>query len=167
MAQRREPGRTKAAGRSSAESRRTTEPRAEPEEYAGRRLGLPESGRGSLAGWGARITALMVDWLLANLAALGVVRDDAVWRAPVTALDFLPLALFGLQVWLMTGFVGASIGQRLRHLVVVRLDGQPVGLARALLRTILILLVLPPLIVDADGRGLHDKLAGTVLVRAR
>jgi uncharacterized RDD family membrane protein YckC len=32
---------------------------------------------------------------------------------------------------------------------------------------VLILLVLPPLIVDRDGRGLHDRLAGTVLVRAR
>ncbi|REF34946.1 RDD family protein [Thermasporomyces composti] len=157
MAQRREPGRTKPAG--------DTDPREE--DHAGRRLGLPETGRGSLAGWGARITALLVDWLLANLAALGIVRDDAVWQAPVTALDFLPLALFGLQVWLMTGFVGASIGQRVRHLLVVRLDGQPVGLARALLRTVLILLVLPPLVVDSDGRGLHDKLAGTVLVRAR
>ena len=94
MAQRREPGRTKPAG--------DTDPREE--DHAGRRLGLPETGRGSLAGWGARITALLVDWLLANLAALGIVRDDAVWQAPVTALDFLPLALFGLQVWLMTGF---------------------------------------------------------------
>lgn len=161
MAQRREPGRTEAADRTRAESRKDSD------DYVGRRLGLPERGRGSLAGWGARITALLVDWLLANLAALGIVQDDAVWQAPVTALDFLPLALFGAQVWLMTGLVGASIGQRLRHLLVVRLDGQPVGLARALLRTVLILLVLPPFIVDADGRGLHDKIAGTVLVRAR
>ena len=28
-------------------------------------------------------------------------------------------------------------------------------------------LVVPPLIMDADGRGLHDRAAGTVVVRAR
>ncbi|MEQ7123419.1 RDD family protein [Actinopolymorpha sp. B11F2] len=135
--------------------------------YAGQRLGLPEAGRGSLAGWGTRITALILDWFLANLAAFALVRDAGIWQAPATGRDLVPLAVFALEVWLMTAFVGASVGQRLRHLVVVRLDGAPVGVVRAFVRTALILLVLPPLIVDRDGRGLHDRLAGTALVRAR
>ncbi|WP_026256781.1 RDD family protein [Actinopolymorpha alba] len=135
--------------------------------YAGQRLGLPATGRGALAGWGARIAALLIDWLVANLAAFALVRDAAIWQAPVTAVDFLPLAVFGLETWLMTAFVGASIGQRVRHLVVARLDGQPVGLVRGFVRAALVLLVVPVLIVDADGRGLHDRLAGTVLVRGR
>ena len=38
---------------------------------------------------------------------------------------------------------------------------------RAVLRTALIALVLPPLVRDADGRGLHDRAAATVVVRTR
>jgi uncharacterized RDD family membrane protein YckC len=136
-------------------------------DYPGSRLGLPATGRGSLAGWGRRITALVVDWVLANLVALALVRDPAVWQSPATAVDLVPLAVFAVETWLMTAFVGASIGHRVRHLAVVRLDGQPVGLGRALLRMFLVLLVVPPFVVGADGRGLHDRLAGTVLVLTR
>lgn len=127
----------------------------------------PASGRGAEAGWGRRVAALVIDWLIANLAAFALVRDPAVWQAPVTGLDFVPLGIFALEVWVTTAFVGASIGQRLRHLVVARVDGRPVGLFRAFVRTVGILLVVPPLIVGSDGRGLHDRVAGTVIVRAR
>lgn len=138
------------------------------EAYGDARSGPPEGGRGALAGWGSRVVALVVDWLVANLVAFAIVRRADAWQAPVTAVDVLPLAVFGLSVWLLTAFLGSSVGHRLRGLVVVRLDGRtPVGLWRALVRTVLLLLVVPPLIVGRDRRGLHDRLAGTELVRAR
>jgi uncharacterized RDD family membrane protein YckC len=36
----------------------------------------------------------------------------------------------------------------------------------AALRTALLMLLIPALISDRDGRGLHDRAAGTVVVRA-
>ncbi len=48
----------------------------------------------------------------------------------------------------------------------LRLDHRTVGLWRALVRTALIALVVPPLVFDRDGRGLHDMAAGTVVVHA-
>ena len=42
-----------------------------------------------------------------------------------------------------------------------------VGPRRSLIRAVLLCLGIPPLIVDRDGRGLHDRLAGTVIVRSR
>ena len=36
-----------------------------------------------------------------------------------------------------------------------------------LLRTALIAVVVPPLVRDVDGRGWHDRAAGTVVVRTR
>ena len=48
-----------------------------------------------------------------------------------------------------------------------KLDGRPVNLLDALVRTLLVGLVLPPLIQDADQRGLHDKARKTVLVMVR
>jgi uncharacterized RDD family membrane protein YckC len=50
---------------------------------------------------------------------------------------------------------------------VMRLDGRPVGLPRAALRTLLLVLLVPAVVTDRDGRGLHDKAAGTVVVHAR
>ena len=38
---------------------------------------------------------------------------------------------------------------------------------RAVLRTALLLLLIPALIWDRDGRGLHDRAAGTAVVHTR
>jgi len=40
------------------------------------------------------------------------------------------------------------------------------GLTGSMLRTALICLVIPPLVWDSDGRGLHDRAVDTVVVRA-
>lgn len=133
--------------------------------HPGKELGLPASGSGSLAGWGRRIVALVIDWLLANLAAFAIVRDNQIWDRPLTALDALPLLVFAIQAWLLTAWAAGTIGQRLLGIAVLRLQPHPVGLARGLLRTVLILLVVPPVVLDEDGRGLHDKAAGTIIVR--
>jgi uncharacterized RDD family membrane protein YckC len=74
--------------------------------------------------------------------------------------------VFGVEVFVLTAFGGASAGQRLLRLRVVRLDGRPVGLGTSFVRTALVLLLVPALITDSDGRGLHDKAAGTVLLRS-
>jgi uncharacterized RDD family membrane protein YckC len=49
---------------------------------------------------------------------------------------------------------------------VVRVDGHPVGPLWALVRTVLLLTVVPALLWDRDYRGLHDKAADTVVVRS-
>jgi len=72
--------------------------------------------------------------------------------------------VFGLEVFLLTGLTGFTIGKRVLRLRVIRLDGKPVGLWRALVRTVLMMLVVPMLIMDRDLRGLHDKASGTVVV---
>jgi uncharacterized RDD family membrane protein YckC len=48
---------------------------------------------------------------------------------------------------------------------VARLDGKPVGIGWGLVRTLLLLAVVPPLVIDRDRRGLHDKAANTIVVR--
>jgi uncharacterized RDD family membrane protein YckC len=122
---------------------------------------LPESGPGSLAGWGRRLLALAVDWALANVVAVGLAGPD-VWDAS-TGLTWVPLLAWTVLVWLSTGLTGASLGQHVLRLRVVRLDRRPVGLLRGLLRTLLIALVVPPL-VTVRGRGLHDVAVHTAVV---
>lgn len=127
----------------------------------GVRLGLPASGSGAVAGVGRRLLALVLDWVASLLFAQLVFRPDY----PSSASSGLTLGVFVVQVALLTWLGGASFGQRLLRIRVVGL-GRRIGPLAALLRTVLIALVVPPLIYDRDGRGLHDKAVGSVAVRA-
>jgi uncharacterized RDD family membrane protein YckC len=129
------------------------------QRYPGRRFGLPEDGPRSVAGIGARLGALVVDWVACELIALSVFRSQG-------AVQLWTLVFFAAETWLLTGLTGATLGKRLLRMRVARIDGKPVGLAFALVRTLLLLLVLPPLVLDSDLRGLHDRAARTIVVRA-
>ncbi|UXY27144.1 RDD family protein [Streptomyces sp. HUAS TT20] len=141
-------------------------PRAAMEEagadfgYRGEQLGLPEEGPGSIARPGRRLGALAVDWGLCLLIAYGLIADSYHQAAQVWA----PLILLVLLV-LTLGTVGSTPGKRLFGLRVVALETRRVNPLRALLRTALFFLAIPALVWDRDGRGLHDRLAGTVEVR--
>jgi uncharacterized RDD family membrane protein YckC len=123
-------------------------------EYPGQELGLPESGPGSVAGVGRRLGALVIDWLLCEIIAVAVFRDQ-----------YLTFVVFAVENYLLTALTGYTAGKRLLGLRVARLDGKPVGLLWALVRTLLFLAVVPALIFDGDLRGLHDKAANTIVIR--
>ena len=75
------------------------------------------------------------------------------------------LLIYAVMQILLVGTVGQSMGHRLLKLTVVRLDGGRVGIWRAIIRTSLIVLVIPAFIWDTvDGRGLHDKAVGTAII---
>jgi hypothetical protein len=135
----------------------------EPNDYPGQRLGLPQEGPGSLARMGRRIAALFVDWLIAyGLAALAMSFGLVSMQALSTAV---------LIVWFGLGAVslrlfGFTPGQYALGLMVVPVDNrQHVGFGRAVVRGVLIAVVIPPLITDADMRGLQDKVTNTAVVR--
>ncbi len=129
----------------------------------GARIGLPATGPGSVASWARRVLALVLDWLLANLVLLVLVRDTGPWTAGSGEVLW-PVGVWVLLVASATGLTGASAGQHLTHLRVIRLDGQRVGLWNALIRTLLVALVIPAAVSDRDRRGLHDLAVGTVVV---
>ena len=130
--------------------------------YRGRDLGLPPEGPGSVAGFGVRLLALVIDWAFANLVAL-MLAGAGVWSAE-TGRVWLPLVAWYLLTSLATGLTGASLGQWALRLRVLRLDRRPVGLLRGFVRTTLIALVLPAVVGVGGGRGLHDLAVGTVVV---
>jgi uncharacterized RDD family membrane protein YckC len=120
-------------------------------------------GPGSVAGFGRRVAALVVDWLIADLVVVFSRGPQAL--DPTDGASWLPLVTWLVISALCTGLAGASPGKWLLRLRVIRLDGRPLGLWRSLVRTCLIALVVPPLVMDHDTRGLHDLAAGTVVVR--
>lgn len=116
------------------------------------------------ASWPRRIGALFIDWFVALLSAAAVTGTSI--ADPEGAGPWWPLLMFLIEVAVLTGLVGTSIGKRLTGIKVIRPGGAPVGLWRALVRTALVLLVIPPLVNTAERRGLHDLAAGSMVVRA-
>ncbi len=124
--------------------------------YPGEGLGLPASGRGSIARLGRRIGALAIDYGAAVIISLA-------W------FDYDPLAILAIFAGIQLVFIPTiqgSPGHRIFGLMVRRADGGWVGVWRPIIRTLLLILVIPAVVWDPDQRGLHDKAAGTVLVRA-
>lgn len=135
-------------------------------DYPGERLGMPISGPGSIARPGRRIAALAIDYFAATIIAIGFLGYDplelpaeAGWR------QFAPMMVFALLQVVFLPTANGSPGHRMLGMRVLRLDGAWVGLWRPIVRTLLLVFVIPAVIWDADQRGLHDKIAGTVLIR--
>lgn len=129
--------------------------------YRGERLGLPPSGPGAVAPMGRRVLALVLDWVASMLIArllFGRQGDD---------ISFATMGIFALMTIVLVAFSGASFGQRLMGLAVTDLHGNRVNVVRVVVRTVLLCLVIPAVIWDRDYRGLHDKAAGSVVVRTR
>ncbi|MFI6265095.1 RDD family protein [Micromonospora sp. NPDC051006] len=108
---------------------------------------------------GRRFGALVIDWVLCILVAnffADPVRDG--W-APVLVL-VLEYAIF-------LGLFAQTPGMYITRIrCVAWLDGGRIGLARGLLRGVLLALVVPALIMDEHRRGLHDRLTGSVVTAA-
>jgi uncharacterized RDD family membrane protein YckC len=108
---------------------------------------------------GRRLGAIFVDWLACTIIVVALIR-------PIHAdVEYWTLLVFALQDFLLTALTGVTVGKRLLGIRVVRLDGKMIGPLWGLLRTFLILTVLPPLLLDSNSRGLHDRASNTVVVR--
>jgi len=135
--------------------------------YPGERLGMPEAGPGSIARPGRRIGALLIDYTAATIIATGFLGFDQFALPSEAGLtQFAPLAVFAALQILFIPTAGGSPGHRILGMRVVRFSGGWVGLWRPIVRTLLIVVVIPAVIWDADQRGLHDKASGLVLIRA-
>jgi hypothetical protein len=109
---------------------------------------------------GRRIAAIAIDWGLALLLSWSFFRSE-----DGTANPWITLGLFAAEQFVFLLVINGSIGHLLLRMRVVPLRGGYLGLWRPLVRTVLLCLAIPALIWDQDQRGLHDKVAGTVLVR--
>ncbi|WP_138413831.1 RDD family protein [Sinomonas gamaensis] len=130
-------------------------PPTEPGHFPGKGLGLPRGGSGSIARPGRRILALCVDWAACLLISTAFFHGNS----------FATLSIFAAEQMALVGTVGYGLGHRLLGLRVERLGGGPAGIPAAIVRALLLCLVIPAVVFDADQRGLHDKAARTVLLR--
>ena len=137
-----------------------TSGKLEPSRWPGERLGLPDTGPGSVGRVGRRIAAIAIDWAAALLLALLFAPYSSQLHSWVT------LAIFAVMQIVFIPTIGGSVGHRLTGMRLVPITGGWIGLWRPVVRTLLLVIVIPALVWDSDQRGFHDKVAGTVLIRS-
>ncbi|MEU4623041.1 RDD family protein [Actinoplanes sp. NPDC023801] len=109
------------------------------------------------AGLGPRLGALVIDWVLCVLiASLYASPNEKAWPA---------VAVLVLANTFFLGLFGQTPGMRLFRVRCASYpDGGVIGLGRGLLRAVLLGLFVPAIILNSEGRGLHDRLAGSIVV---
>jgi uncharacterized RDD family membrane protein YckC len=137
-----------------------------PQAYRGEKLGLPPEGPGSLAPTGPRLLAFIVDAVASGLVAAlfaGAHGGSFADRLP-GSWSLIPFALDYVIGILVTG---RTIGMYLTGLRIVRVSRNvAVDPLRAVGRTALLCLLVPAIVFDRDGRGLHDRFTDTAVVRS-
>jgi uncharacterized RDD family membrane protein YckC len=128
--------------------------------WPGERLGLPESGPRSVGRFGRRLAAIAIDWAIATGISWLFFRTSGADTNP-----WITLGIFAVLQLIFVLFFNGSIGHLALRLRVVPVRGGALAPWRPLVRTILLCLAIPALIWDRDSRGLHDRAAGTLLVR--
>jgi uncharacterized RDD family membrane protein YckC len=109
------------------------------------------------AGFGRRFGALLIDWALCLIVAAFYADPRFVGWPPVVVLIVLNTICIGL--------FGQTPGMALAGLRCISIaDGGAIGLGKAFLRAVLLALLIPAVILDADRRGLHDRAAGSLVI---
>lgn len=130
--------------------------------YPGERIGRPATGSGSLAPLGRRMLAFGIDLVASGLVAALFVHRGSGTAALPGQWSVLPWALDYVVGLLL---LGRSLGMYVTGLRVIRIDATvAIGPVRAIVRTLLLALLLPALVADADLRGLHDRLTATAVI---
>ena len=114
------------------------------------------------AGFGRRLAALSIDWF-ASLGIAVLFFRDFPYGSPESMIT--TTVIFYAEIVIFTFLLSASFGQRILGLRVVSIYGGRLAFWRILVRTFLILLVIPALVMDSDGRGVQDRLVGSQVVR--
>ncbi|MEI7540747.1 MAG: RDD family protein [Actinomycetes bacterium] len=116
------------------------------------------------ATYGRRMAAITLDWL-ACYAIVAALSGGIGTMDPNHSL--LVLALFFVEVWVLSALQGATLGHRIFGMKIVSYsDGGMITPVQALIRTVLLVLVVTAVTFDDDGRGIHERMSGSVLTRS-
>jgi uncharacterized RDD family membrane protein YckC len=114
------------------------------------------------AGFSIRMAALLLDILLVGIVLHNFYEG--------TRMELLVLASYGAVMWKLKA---ATIGGIICGLRVERLDGRPIDWPTAIARALGCFLSLAAvglgffwIAIDSERQAWHDKIAGTVVVRA-
>jgi uncharacterized RDD family membrane protein YckC len=124
----------------------------------------PDSGPGAVANFGLRLLAFLIDGVLADVIAI-VINGGYHTSDKQNLSGYLAFLLIEV---VFVSLAGQTPGMRVAGIAVVKeADRSRPFLGWVLLRTFLLALVAPALVIDTSGRAMHDRAAGTVMLRTR
>ncbi len=113
---------------------------------------------------GRRFAALRVDWLACYFIVAGSTGGLGA-MAPNRSLSVL--ALFFVEIAILSALQGATLGHKIFGIRIVRFaDGGAISPIQALIRSGLLVTVIFAITFDENGRGIHERLSGSVLTRS-
>lgn len=122
--------------------------------WPGKVFGLPADGPRSVPSLLRRSLGICIDWAI----SVGISVLFFSFNGFATGLVFVIMhMLFGLVV-------GGSPGHLLTKMRIAPIRGGALGIVAPLIRPWLIILVIPPIMMDRDQRGVHDRIVGTIMV---
>jgi len=125
---------------------------------------VPTVGPGSVAGFGTRLLAALIDGALANLLAIAI---DGGYKQTHTHTVEVTVAFLLIELFFV-GIFGQTPGMRVLGIGVLRSDRQErATFGWVALRTVLLAAVIPAVITDQSGLAMHDRAAGTATIRVR
>ena len=107
--------------------------------------------------WGRRVGAIIIDWFASIAVAFVFFGDSAL----------ATLLIFAGSTFVLQATLGTTIGHWVVGVGTRTAEGSMPGFARAAVRTVALCLVVPPVVIDADGRGLHERWSQTYIVALR
>lgn len=123
-----------------------------------------------LAGIGDRFAAILIDSILIIIA--GGILGITVTLFAFSGGFFSIIIWGGYQWYFLTQHQGQTPGKMVMKIRTIKADGTPINGTDAVLRYVgyLINSVFPPIwlwaLIDRKSQGIHDKIAGTYVVRA-
>ncbi|MFC7458035.1 RDD family protein [Brachybacterium sp. GCM10030267] len=127
---------------------------SDPDYVAGADLGLPAEGSGSVAPFWRRPVSVVIDWgLCVAISALFFQYDATANLVLFVVVNLLFMSLFG-----------ATPGQFVMRVRILPVRGRMPMPLRAVVRTGLMLLLIPAVVWNKDAQPLHDTAAGTAAV---
>jgi uncharacterized RDD family membrane protein YckC len=137
-----------------------------------------------LAGLGQRLIALIIDGIILGIIGFivnllpGMTTTQVIGEQTITTstgLGSIITFIIGIAYYaiLFNMWNGQTVGKKLLGIRVVKVDGSPVTAVTAIIRyigyainTFILMLGWILAIFDSKHQGVHDKLAGTIVVKA-
>jgi uncharacterized RDD family membrane protein YckC len=113
---------------------------------------------------GRRVAAILIDWFTSTGVMMLFLGPGAYLTADG---GFTTLGIFFGEIVILTWILGGSFGQLLVGLRVVSIFGGRLAFWRIAARTALICVVVPAVVMDKEGRGLQDRLVGSIVLPVR
>ncbi len=105
---------------------------------------------------------MFVDWVICSVVGAAL-TGHRLFHPGSNA--FITPAVLAVEYIVLVSLVGCTIGSRLFGFRFAALDGRRLSVGVVVVRTVLLLLVIPAVVFDRDQRGMHDKATKSVAIR--